>query len=1672
MEAATCDTLPDEQWISIFSLLSAKDVLRISFVDQRFKRLALQVPFVNNTIQFYKNPRTSRSTPPLVAPVLQETVKLSLILKWLPGFLKNAMVLRMVNHGTGNQLAQCVGAMIQAGEVPTRLRTLEWRTVPAAELAEIAPLLQGNMREVLLQFLPERGGLSLLGGFLAAVAKACPHLQTLRLLAPSTKISSRYPTPSHPSDGPSDGDSDDDAPPRFADSDLEEEFKVDDIGQIFRSMEDVYDQMPVPGEPILPMPAGGVFPGMFQNPGDVCDQDEDEEVESDEESLQTMLEEELRAQVAGSGGKRGWGGGHAGEVWGGEEQGDGEGDAPGFPVFDSADVSGGEENAEEEGPSDEDGGGRGPRVPGAIDAGRRVQPPRKRGRVVLDQGHYRLIPPTRGKAQDPPHRGGRVAARDWPSDPGSSDSEGEGDDGSKDEKGPEQVGLPGDLNRAPGGKDAKEAGGEQWPPGGGGPSSLEDSLKAAMKKNLDAPGNEQPTDGADLPSSSKEGGLGVAAEKAVPVAADAPSASDGGAAASPASSAPRNEAVPSSKSVGGLGGPPNRAPALAESPAMGALDRLMDTPPEDWEKTYEEQFYANLADLAPGNLGPLAAAEARKHKAWERDPNGRRALLRGRLMPPVKNFDEAVRRLLQGCKVLKTLELPYGKVEHFSMVRHTRLETLRVKGMADVAYCTDAVNALTHQFRTLRHLSLSCSSRLPWGYLQEVTSNLGPVQSRHCASTTLESIEMHGFIYPGDITLDMPRLKRLVLKRPYRPGAGPDEETEVESDEERAPVFDLRTRLSRKDRPKPSDMRVLQLNCPALEDLRLGFPINGATLSEAGSTLPALRTLVLDALFEPEFVLSGGFPALRTLRLGLTSSCATSLTVEHPTVQTLTAALGSFAKHLDGRKHVAISCRRLEALEVRGPTMHRRFFPGAEPPDAATDGFLSEIWAPCLRTANLPGRTAALPATLKFTPDVEELKIHVKTAQDTAVLGSLRKLRKLQIYCDKGCDVVAVDSESLVEFQLVAHSCDLRQVHVAAPQLTELDLCNPRHLLVHLRQLKLALGHVTELLVPFGVTSLKFAAQCPRLEKVQLLAYLGDAVRVDSSSFPAIKTLQMEMPKAKPHTLTVQSKTLECFKLLAFRSFGNPSTCSFACPELTELHLNVLPPSLTAIGAGCPKLETLVVAGGLHLDPDAQSDPKVVEKLTSRLTGQDALEQIRSLRDFLPDAPDMSAFLQDNEALQSMFATAMELADPNNFIPEASRRQMFSAIRAAMPSLLPALHNAGGIPLDPEALNAPVGEGKAKGSAEEEAAPGGAAEPGEQGMTNGGEESGAAKGAKRPAESEASGSAKRVRLNDMNMFEENILNELDGRSSSEVRGGAERRFDPLGLGAKQSRKGKEKVEEGGKEKRRTRWGENKVVWEYQALLGEEFPSLKELHIQVWTVASPAPSFQRRFRLSSDHSWCICPGPYSSHPTMHNPWEDPFRRMFAQPMRRLNNGGYAPYGLQDGEDLDAYCNFPPAPFLPDYMLGSYSMNGEGRAVGPSTSTAAPRAPRSAATQVEGDGPATDAPPPEEPFVSRLTQKEPIARGGMYGAVPLPSIDPRKARDALNLSPNGPSLVLDVTCPKLREAQVFSDLQLRSATVACPELRCLRGWIAAEGGRGIRDGVRLVCPKMEKMDWQIV
>lgn len=74
--------------------------------------------------------------------------------------------------------------------------------------------------------------------------------------------------------------------------------------------------------------------------------------------------------------------------------------------------------------------------------------------------------------------------------------------------------------------------------------------------------------------------------------------------------------------------------------------------------------------------------------------------------------------------------------------------------------------------------------------------------------------------------------------------------------------------------------------------------------------------------------------------------------------------------------------------------------------------------------------------------------------------------------------------------------------------------------------------------------------------------------------------------------------------------------------------------------------------------------------------------------------------------------------------------------------------------------------------------------------------------------------------------------------------------------------------------------------------------------------------------------------------------------------------------------------------------------------------------------------------EEPFLSRLTSKVP-SRG-------------RLPKQSSRLTSLGPVLNLDVTCPRLRELQVFTDLRLVSATVVSAEMRCLRAWVVSDGG----------------------
>jgi hypothetical protein len=151
------------------------------------------------------------------------------------------------------------------------------------------------------------------------------------------------------------------------------------------------------------------------------------------------------------------------------------------------------------------------------------------------------------------------------------------------------------------------------------------------------------------------------------------------------------------------------------------------------------------------------------------------------------------------------------------------------------------------------------------------------------------------------------------------------------------------------------------------------------TLSEASTTCPALRTLFLEILSEPSFLLSGGFPALVSARLGLKRSAASSLAIDHPAVQSIIATIGKYDNHLKGKKQLSIHCPKLERLEVRGP--RQPMFPPGMPEKASPGSFSSEIWAPSLKFGELPGRAPALPTALRVCGEVEELKIFVKTGQ-------------------------------------------------------------------------------------------------------------------------------------------------------------------------------------------------------------------------------------------------------------------------------------------------------------------------------------------------------------------------------------------------------------------------------------------------------------------------------------------------------------------------------------------------------------------------------------------------------------------------------------------------------------------------------------------------------------------
>jgi hypothetical protein len=81
--------------------------------------------------------------------------------------------------------------------------------------------------------------------------------------------------------------------------------------------------------------------------------------------------------------------------------------------------------------------------------------------------------------------------------------------------------------------------------------------------------------------------------------------------------------------------------------------------------------------------------------------------------------------------------------------------------------------------------------------------------------------------------------------------------------------------------------------------------------------------------------------------------------------------------------------------------------------------------------------------------------------QDMKALSALRKLKKLDIICEKGCAAIVLKSESLVHLELIVASSDLRKVHLSAPLLTKLDLLNHSHPRLRVDDLKLALDQIT-----------------------------------------------------------------------------------------------------------------------------------------------------------------------------------------------------------------------------------------------------------------------------------------------------------------------------------------------------------------------------------------------------------------------------------------------------------------------------------------------------------------------------------------------------------------------------------------------------------------------------------
>jgi hypothetical protein len=449
---------------------------------------------------------------------------------------------------------------------------------------------------------------------LAAAAKACPNLETLRLsLQLTVQRQEDFDQDMSESD-------DDDAPLYFADSDA--------WGRDYTDYEDEMDSNTDLhfGSRRPPGAVGGVMKCVMDEEMDDGERDvlDDSDFPPSDETYGSDGDwGALPGEGADDGGRgraageRSWFDGGGGNAFGGlglpspglvERLFGNSNDLLGFPV-DSRDVAKGEAEASEKGVnhSEEEGGGVA-RIPGAIDAGvvlpgRRSQRNRDRGKSGATRAAKRGKGLARGLARA--RRASEKESSSNESEDGDSDESAPGDEAAA--AGVTGVGALrglGASNRQSGAEKGKE------PENGGGASGepLIGDLSGAI--------------GAGL--STGEGG-------------------------------------PIGDAAGGIG------------------DWQVGNPL--WEKAQEEKYYADIER----KRGRVAAIGARRLKLWERRADGRKAALKALAMPLVKDFSVAVKKVLEGCRSLRVLELPCGKIAHFR-TRHENLQSLTLDGMAEIAY--------------------------------------------------------------------------------------------------------------------------------------------------------------------------------------------------------------------------------------------------------------------------------------------------------------------------------------------------------------------------------------------------------------------------------------------------------------------------------------------------------------------------------------------------------------------------------------------------------------------------------------------------------------------------------------------------------------------------------------------------------------------------------------------------------------------------------------------------------------------------------------------------------------------------------------------------------------------------------------------------------------------------